>query len=118
MGIKANINRGIKRLDEMIPNWFKKIDAEELHMCSDSACIAGQLGKGDPYKTLKKLKLNYNDGDAEKYGFMPDRHEEGEAAALWKKAIAKRLKDGGVVKATAAEKEKPKKAKPKAKAKK
>lgn len=41
--IKARVERGIKLLDEKIPDWFNKIDVETLNMSDSSKCIIGQL---------------------------------------------------------------------------
>lgn len=41
--IPANVQRGVELLDERLPGWRKRVNADDLSLSSDCDCILGQL---------------------------------------------------------------------------
>lgn len=93
---KSRVAKGAALLDKKKPNWFKRINLDDLQMLSNSSCILGQLGKGDPFKVLKGIGFTYNEEEEnpviEQHGFIANRKNRVSLSRLWKKEINQRLK--------------------------
>jgi hypothetical protein len=53
------VDRGIKLLDESIPNWREKIDLTDLDLASASRCVLGQVSDGHSF--YEGMRLLFED---------------------------------------------------------
>ena len=89
--MKAAIKRGIKFLDEKVPNWRRAITPDELDLGSCELCILGQIyGDFDN----GRLGLSLGLSKAEEYGLYYESLNPGEIdryyshlTKLWKEAL-------------------------------
>lgn len=99
-----SIREGASFLDDLYPQWYKKIDLEKLDLEHTDNCVLGQLGPvigvrhRDYFRALSELAYLYDLGDREKWamdhGFYledGDDHEYHKLTNKWKRAIRYRL---------------------------
>jgi hypothetical protein len=70
------VERGIKRLDEKIPGWYKNINTTHLDIQYPTCCVLGQISETmfnkqkDFVSMVEYLEIDCYDG-AKRYGFCP-----------------------------------------------
>lgn len=90
--MKAEVEKGIKLLDEKVPGWRERIDPDSLDMSDCFQCILGQLF-GSFSDGSKKLGFVWL-GNTEDFGFEVKQRfaplPYDELTNLWKKELEKR----------------------------
>ena len=84
---KQIVAKSAKMLDKKLPGWARKIKLTNFTIDSNTNCILGQLGNGEPYTTLKKLEISQD--QAVDMGFIVIKENLDE---LWKSEVRKRRK--------------------------
>lgn len=58
--VQQRVNRGVKLLDECIPNWQACVQVQNLSLGDPRYCILGQLSNGNYIKGRLNLGLSTN----------------------------------------------------------
>lgn len=108
LNLDAEVNRGAKLLDRVVPGWHKRITQSTLRLESPSVCVLGQLATTKLFREAlgNTGELGYEDDDyfeARKAlaaaGYLPDvylDHRYGfsyDENALWDKAVKANVVD-------------------------
>lgn len=89
--VRQRVNRGVKLLDECIPNWRACVQVQNLSMGVPMNCILGQLQGGDYIQGL--LNLGLSTDKAITHGFNINIFESGytfnDLTQVWLKHLTK-----------------------------
>lgn len=61
--------RGAELLDQEVPDWYKKIDLEELVLSKPCKCVLGQVWKAEKGVESFLYGLNFLNVHGDEYGF-------------------------------------------------
>jgi hypothetical protein len=91
MMVAERVARGVAKMDQHYPGWWRKIDCGTLNIMSPCNCILGQVNPGVGVigflHGLNKLEIKPTPGIPFDYGFSGSTN----TAAEWKRVIAHRL---------------------------
>lgn len=102
---QAKIQRGVRKLDKIVPRWRQLIDLEELDLSQMDCCPLGQVF-GCYEKGLDVLDIDYVDADDCGFGLHDngpgpgeERYERDYAklTRLWREALASDRNTDGTI---------------------
>ena len=89
--------RGVQRVDERVPDWYERIDKDQLNMMSVNNCLLAQLD-GGTYRNTNLILEEYENGIDFAFDITSEEYRSYECLAhyeklteIWKEEIDKRL---------------------------
>ena len=94
------VSKGAKLLDQLNPDWYRKIDREALNMGTFDCCVLGQLYCPFGSEACEMIGLDYSEDEDRDYGFNTGRssrlacsHEMKLLTDAWLYEINQRLEN-------------------------